>query len=112
LIRRTSTARSTLLKRALARDGVGGDGPVREAAPARPPAHRPRSARLDSANICNSGPCFVRLIQILAPADLALEDDGVRRSFSADARAVLAAHAWPGTFARCRIVALAIVLSD
>ncbi|MFL5251033.1 MAG: helix-turn-helix domain-containing protein, partial [Myxococcales bacterium] len=44
---------------------------------------------------------------------LALEGDGVRRSFSADARAALAAHRWPGNARELRhVVQLAVVLGD
>jgi DNA-binding NtrC family response regulator len=49
----------------------------------------------------------------LADHFLALEGDGVRRSFSADARAALLAHRWPGNARELRhVVQLAIVLSD
>src|SRR3954447_4144492 len=49
----------------------------------------------------------------LAEHFLALEGDGVRRSFSADARAALAAHRWPGNARELRhVVQLAVVLTD
>ncbi|MFL5451546.1 MAG: sigma 54-interacting transcriptional regulator [Myxococcales bacterium] len=49
----------------------------------------------------------------LAEHFLALEGDGIRRSFSADARAALAAHRWPGNARELRhVVQLAVVLSD
>ena len=49
----------------------------------------------------------------LAEHFLALEGDGVRRSFSADARAALGVHPWPGNARELRhVVQLAILLSD
>src|SRR5256885_13580033 len=49
----------------------------------------------------------------LAEHFLAQEGDGVRRSFSADARAALSIHRWPGNARELRhVVQLAIVLSD
>src|SRR2546423_5117004 len=49
----------------------------------------------------------------LAEHFLALEGDGVRRSLSADARAALCVHPWPGNARELRhVVQLAIVLSD
>jgi two-component system response regulator GlrR len=49
----------------------------------------------------------------LAEHFLAQEGDGVRRSFSADARAALCGHPWPGNARELRhVVQLAIVLSD
>src|SRR5207237_632160 len=49
----------------------------------------------------------------LAEHFLALEGDGVSRSLSADARAALCVHPWPGNARELRhVVQLAIVLSD
>ncbi|TMB29831.1 MAG: FHA domain-containing protein [Deltaproteobacteria bacterium] len=49
----------------------------------------------------------------LAEHFLALEGDGVRRTFSADARAALSVHPWPGNARELRhVVQLAIVLND
>jgi DNA-binding NtrC family response regulator len=49
----------------------------------------------------------------LAEHFLALEGDGVRRSLSADARAALCVHPWPGNARELRhVVQLAVVLSD
>jgi len=49
----------------------------------------------------------------LAEHFLSLEGDGVRRSFSADARIALCVHPWPGNARELRhVVQLAIVLSD
>src|SRR5262249_4794737 len=49
----------------------------------------------------------------LAEHFLAQEPDGVHRGFSADARARLAAHAWPGNARELRhVVQLAVILTD
>jgi DNA-binding NtrC family response regulator len=49
----------------------------------------------------------------LAEHFLAQEADGVQRGFSADARARLLAHGWPGNARELRhVVQLAVVLSD
>src|SRR3989442_8609521 len=60
-------------------------------------------------------PLRERREDILPLADhfLAQEGDGVQRGFSADARARLLAHRWPGNARELRhVVQLAVVLSD